>query len=262
MKNKRVEYNTVSKSLTSLDIRGSLSTWGTWERLVPKQIANDPGSQKLLKSHLRRYEAAMSYSSGKQVLDIACGTGYGSQMLRTSGAASVVGVDKFPIVIQYARQNYQIQGIEFVCVDAEEFEWPEQFDTVISFETLEHLPNPDKFLGRVRSLLRPEGKLLLSVPLGETRHIDPYHLHSFSQEDVFVMLEKSGFLVEQYHCDHLFLTSFELIQWRKLYPESPATIYDLLFTHRGQQLMHNIIFRGGLLVPELLVIAHPTQTSL
>ena len=255
MKHQSVKcHSNISKSS---DIRGSLPTWGTWERLVPKQIAKDPGSQKLLKSHLCRYETATPYSIGKQVLDIACGTGYGSQMLRTSGAASVVGVDKFPNVIRYARQNYQMLGIDFVCANAEEFEWPEQFDTVVSFETLEHLPHPGKFLERVRSLLRPEGKLLLSVPLGETRHLDPYHLHSFSQEDVFILLEKSGFLVDQYHCEQLFLTSFDLLQWCKVYPESQATIHDLLFTRRGQQLIHDIVFRGGLLVPELLVIAHP-----
>ena len=247
MKNQSVKCNSnVSKSS---DIRGSLPIWGTWERLVPKQIANDPGSQKLLKSHLCRYETATPYSNGKQVLDIACGTGYGSQMLRTSGAASVVGVDKFLNVIRYARQNYQMLGMEFVCANAEEFEWPEQFDTVVSFETLEHLSHPGKFLERIRSLLRPEGKLLLSVPLGETRHLDPYHLHSFSQEDVFILLEKSGFLVDQYHCDQLFLTSFDLIRWRKVYPESQATIYDLLFTRRGQQLIHDIVFRVAFSFP-------------
>ncbi len=55
----------------------------------------------------------------------------------------------------------------------------ERFDVVVSFETKEHLLQPNKFLQRIHNLLAPEGYLLLSVPLSETRHLDPYHLHAF-----------------------------------------------------------------------------------
>lgn len=65
----------------------------TWERLIPKQIAGDPASQKLFELHLGRYETAARYVRGKRVLDIACGAGYGSQMLGLSGASAIVGVD-------------------------------------------------------------------------------------------------------------------------------------------------------------------------
>ncbi|MGM3309222.1 class I SAM-dependent methyltransferase [Anabaena sp. WFMT] len=227
----------------------------TWERLIPKQIPNDPASQKLFEIHLRRYETAARYVKGKRVLDIACGTGYGSQMLRRAGAIAVVGVDICPETVQYARKHYQENNVEFVCADALAFEWKEHFDVIVSFETIEHVLHPDKFLDRLRYLLLPEGKLLLSAPLGETRHIDPYHLHAFSQEDVFALLEKAGFLVEQYRCDDWCLTRRDLLLWRQLYPAARPNMREQFLTLRGWQLLRDFCFRGVINVPEFMVAA-------
>ena len=123
-----------------------------WERLVPDQIADDPASQHILQIHLGRYKTAACYAKDKRILDIACGTGYGCQMLRLAGALSVVGVDLSSSAIAYAKQNYQLSGVEFICGNAQTFEWSEPFDLVVSLETLEHLPHPDKFLKRVDHL--------------------------------------------------------------------------------------------------------------
>jgi ubiquinone biosynthesis O-methyltransferase len=227
----------------------------TWERLIPKQIPNDPASQKLFDIHMRRYETAARYVKGKRVLDIACGTGYGSQMLASAGARSVVGVDICPTTVEYAKKHYPETNVEFVCADAEQFKWHEQFDVVVSFETIEHVPHPGKFLERLHSLLLPQGDLLLSVPLGETRHIDCYHLHAFSYEDIFALLDKAGFLVNQYRCDDWCLTRADLLRWRQLYPAARPSLYEQFFTCRGWQLLYDFFFRGVINVPELAVAA-------
>lgn len=233
----------------------------TWERLIPNQIADDPASQRIFELHCRRYETAARYVAGKRVLDIACGVGYGSQMLGLASASSVVGVDISAQTVQYARKNYQMLGVEFVCADAEQFEWSEQFDIVVSFETIEHLRNPAKFIGRIRNLLVPEGYFLLSVPLGETRHLDRYHLHKFSQQEVFCLLEQAGFSIEQYRCDNWFLTRFDLLRWRQLYPAAKLSIREQYFTLRGWRLIRDFIFRGGVPFPQLLVIARLLDDS-
>ena len=178
------EQSDVSNSSVA-SIEGSDDLAVTWERLIPKQIADDPASQRLFEIHLGRYETAARYVRGKRVLDIACGSGYGSQMLALAGASAVVGVDVCPQTVHYAGKHYQAPNVKFVCADAEQFEWPERFDVIISFETIEHLHHPAKFLDRIHSLLVPQGEFILSVPLGETRHVDRYHLHAFSQEEVF-----------------------------------------------------------------------------
>jgi len=236
-------------------IKGSEELPFTWERLIPKQVADDPASQRIFELHFRRYETAAHYVREKRVLDIACGAGYGSQMLGLAGAKAVVGVDLSAQTVEYAKKHYQTPGVEFICADAEQFKWPEQFDVVVSFETIEHLHHPAKFLERIRSLLVPGGNFILSVPLGETRHVDRYHLHAFSQEEVFDLLEQAGFSLDQHSCDDWFLSRSDLLHWRRLYPAARPSVREQYFTRRGWQLMRDFVFRGGVPFPQLLVVA-------
>ncbi len=246
----------------SFQVKGSNpSAWGVWERLVPEEAASDPTIKRMLEIHLARYQTAASYVSGKRVLDIACGTGYGSQMLRLAGATSVVGVDLSAETIRYAKHHYQTPGVEFLCADAENFEWPEQFDVIVSFETMEHLHHPKRFLERLYSLLVPGGKLVLSVPLGETRHFDSYHLHAFTQEQVFALVEETGFSTEHHRCDDCFCNRFEMLRFGLLHPDSIPPIGELLFTRRGWQLIHDFVIQGGLDFPQLLVVAQGNPPS-
>jgi 2-polyprenyl-3-methyl-5-hydroxy-6-metoxy-1,4-benzoquinol methylase len=236
----------------------SPSRWGWGERVVPDMLADESGCQKFVEMSLRRYEIAARYISGKRVLDIACGVGYGSKMLRLAGATTVVGVDVSAETVRYAQQRYQIPGVEFICADAEQFEWSDQFDVIVSFETIEHLPNPIKFLENVRSLLVPDGDFVLSVPLGETRHFDPYHLHVFNQKKVFTLLEETGFSVELYRCDEFFLTRSEALNGAKLYPSSNPSTRNLLFSYRGWRVLYDFVIRGGFDIPQFLVVAKPS----
>jgi 2-polyprenyl-3-methyl-5-hydroxy-6-metoxy-1,4-benzoquinol methylase len=237
------------------------SAWGIWERIVPDQIADDPASQDILQIHLRRYETAARYAKDKRVLDIACGVGYGSKMLHLAGASSVVGVDLSEETLAYARENHQGQDLQFVCGNAEEFEWPEPFDLIVSFETLEHLPHPEQFIRQMSQLLTPEGYLILSVPLGETRHLDAYHLHAFSQEEVFSLMEQSGFWIERSRCDDWFLSRSDLLRWQQLYPESKAPLHKLLFSRRGQKLLWDFLVRGGFHMPQLVIAARKDNSA-
>ncbi len=231
--------------------------WGLWERFVPGQVLDgDPAGQRIAEIHFRRYETALNYVKDKRVLDIACGTGYGTQMLALGGAKSVVGVDVSQESVRYAQQTYQAPGVEFICANAEQFECLDPFETIISFETLEHLLHPDQFLQRLHRLLVPQGTLLLSVPLGETRHLDPYHLHAFQQEEVFALLDRSGFSVELHRVDDWFVPRSSLLQWQKLYPDSQASLGDLFLTRRGLRTLWDFIWQGGFRMPSLLVIAH------
>lgn len=242
-----------------IQVNGTPS-WGLDERLVPNQIQDDSGGRKIFENHISRYETAGHFVSGKRVLDIASGSGYGSQMLKLAGASAVVGVDVFPEAVLYAKEHYQEPGVDFICADAEQFEWSEKFDVIVSFETIEHLRNPDKFLERLRNLLVPGGDLLLSVPLGETRHFDPYHIHAFSQKDVFALLKKSGFLVELFRCDELFLTRSELLHGMNVYPQTKPPLRELLFTSRGRRIVSDLVFRGGFYIPQLLVYCTPSSS--
>jgi len=116
--------------------------------------------------HLARYRFAAQFVSGKDVGDIACGTGYGSLMLARAGAKSVHGVDFSEDAIEYCNQQNDLANVVFTTGDAQNLTGIAdcQFDLVVSFETIEHLPSMDAYLDEMSRILRPGGSFLVSTP--------------------------------------------------------------------------------------------------
>lgn len=126
-----------------------------WETLVNNETALE---------HLHRYALACKFSTGKTVLDIACGEGYGSHLLAQQ-AASVTGVDSDELTITKAKDKYQAANLRFVIANALATSLPEKsFDLVVSFETLEHLQEHEQLMQEFKRLLKPDGLLLISTP--------------------------------------------------------------------------------------------------
>jgi 2-polyprenyl-3-methyl-5-hydroxy-6-metoxy-1,4-benzoquinol methylase len=115
--------------------------------------------------HLQRYRFGMAFVAGARVLDVACGVGYGSQILKQAGAREVVGVDNDPDTIAAARRRPALPQVEFQVGDAQALA-PELgvFDVAVSFETIEHLPEPKRFVASLHQRLKPGGRLILSAP--------------------------------------------------------------------------------------------------
>lgn len=164
------------------------------ERLIPAEIdGSDLAVEKLYRIHVERYEFAARFASGR-VLDCACGVGYGTNILMHSGtgAQTVTGVDIDAEAIDYARANYAGEGVTFECADATTFDSP-PFDTIVSFETIEHVPDPEAIIDNLARLLKPGGIFVASVPVTPSVDINPYHLHDFTQASFRRMFEKRGF---------------------------------------------------------------------
>lgn len=116
--------------------------------------------------HLARYSIARQVCEGRRVLDVACGEGYGSSLLRRWGACSVVGVDVSEAAVDACRRNFG-DAATFVCAKAEDIGagWPAgSFDLIVSLETIEHVDDPAAFLNGVRTLLAPDGVAIVSCP--------------------------------------------------------------------------------------------------
>jgi len=114
--------------------------------------------------HLHRYAFAREFVKGKDVLDIACGEGYGSFLL-ADHAKSVIGVDISDEVIRHARNKYAISNLKFeqgdcLCIPIKD----NSIDIVVSFETVEHHDQHDKMLSEIKRVLRPGGILVISTP--------------------------------------------------------------------------------------------------
>jgi 2-polyprenyl-3-methyl-5-hydroxy-6-metoxy-1,4-benzoquinol methylase len=159
------------------------------ERLVLDQ---DNESNIIYDEHLVRYRLAAKLASGKRVLDIACGSGYGANILAEAGAAQVTAVDISPEAVAAAQKKYTRDNLVYKVGDAEEIkEADESFDLIVSFETIEHLKNPEKYLAQLARVLKKEGMALISTPNIEIfGQKNPYHLHEFTKNEFKEMIGK------------------------------------------------------------------------
>jgi len=130
----------------------------TGERYIPG-IQGDVAVE-----HLHRYALARELVHGKDVLDIACGEGYGSNLLIET-AQSVIGVDAAEDAIAHARQTYVRSGLQFEVGRCDAIPLKSNsVDVVVSFETIEHHDRHDEMMAEISRVLRADGVLIVSSP--------------------------------------------------------------------------------------------------
>ncbi len=114
--------------------------------------------------HLHRYALAADICGGKDVLDIASGEGYGSNLL-AQAAKTVIGVDISTEAIDQAKAKYVRPNLRFLrgAADAIPLD-SSSIDVVVSFETLEHHDKHEEMLSEIKRILRPNGLLIISTP--------------------------------------------------------------------------------------------------
>lgn len=139
-------------------------------------------------AHVVRYQlAATLVRPGDTVLDAACGLGYGSHVLASlSPAARITGIDLSDWAVEFARRNYASDRVDFRCGSLPEAldEVPDaSVDFVVSLETLEHVTDPTALLAAFDRVLKPGGRIFVSVPndwADETgEDPNPHHLHVY-----------------------------------------------------------------------------------
>ncbi len=161
----------------------------TGERFHPECV------REMWYEHWHRYVFALPLARGKDVLDLACGEGYGSHLLSYE-AAQVTGVDFDAQAIEHASQRYQRDNLRYRQGDASQLPFEaQQFDLVVSFETIEHLQAQEAMLAEIRRVLRPEGLLLISSPdkkhySDETGYDNPYHVRELYREEFESLLTR------------------------------------------------------------------------
>jgi 2-polyprenyl-3-methyl-5-hydroxy-6-metoxy-1,4-benzoquinol methylase len=157
----------------------------TGERTLP----DVPAENYWYRRHLAVYEWIGARVAGRRVLDMACGEGYGSEVLSRS-AASVVGVDANPEAHEHARLRYVRQNLSFERGLVETFGEPSEFDAVVFLQTIEHVQDPTAVLAHFKALLAPGGvayvstpNLLTLAPAGAEKSDNPWHIKEYRAED-------------------------------------------------------------------------------
>jgi 2-polyprenyl-3-methyl-5-hydroxy-6-metoxy-1,4-benzoquinol methylase len=136
------------------------------------------------------------------LLEVGCGSGMYLDLMRALGWQRVVGADINPKAIQQAKD---VLGIEAYCGNLEDAQLePGSFDAVSLSHTLEHVPEPMRFLREVNRLMKPGGRLAIIVPnmdgLGSKSfgqnwyHLDsPRHMVNFNRRSLSIALNRAGF---------------------------------------------------------------------
>jgi ubiquinone/menaquinone biosynthesis C-methylase UbiE len=151
--------------------------------------------------HLDRYRFAAERVKGKQVLDCACGTGYGVRVLREiGGAARVVGVDIDDEAIEYACQKHLIDSTAFVCSSGDSLPLSDNsIDIITSFETIEHVPDDIPLVEEFYRVLRNDGILIISTPNQWPLADAPHHVREYDRGSFLKVLERQFDCIKLYN---------------------------------------------------------------
>lgn len=160
----------------------------TGERLIPELHKHS----LTYGEHLSRYLSVTEIVKGKKVLDVACGVGYGTQLLAKT-AKEVDGADISEEAINYAKEHYQAKNVTFTVSDATALPYKTgEFDVVVSFETIEHITNQVAFVKEVRRVLKPGGVFVVSTPNDdEFMEGNEFHVHEFDLAEMKKVVGKA-----------------------------------------------------------------------
>ena len=157
----------------------------TGERTLP----DVPAENYWFRRHLAVYEWIGARVIGRRVLDMACGEGYGSEVLWRT-AAGVVGVDANPEAHEHARLRYQRQNLSFERGLVETYGEPGSFDAVVFLQTIEHVQDPVAVLEHFAQLLAPGGVAYISTPNlltlaapGAEKSDNPWHVKEYRADE-------------------------------------------------------------------------------
>lgn len=156
-------------------------------------------------NHIHRYKFALDEikksQEGALILDAACGVGYGAFYLNENCNCKIVGIDINEKALSIATKNFSSKGITYLKDDCTYLQMAKgyaPFDYVVSFETLEHLKEPEIFLDNIFNLLKKEGTLILSTPNanlgnGKKNPVWSYHEKEYTAEELTKLLTSIGF---------------------------------------------------------------------
>lgn len=162
-----------------------------------RQLLEESHGGRWWGEHVHRYNEALKHIGPTDtILDIACGTGFGTDILAAHTSGKAIGGDISAEAIAECKQHWKKPNIEFRVLDGTALDFPNAyFDAIVSFETIEHTTSYRKMLAEFARVLKPSGKLILSTPNAAITSPDgvignPYHTQEFRLEELKQLLKE------------------------------------------------------------------------
>jgi 2-polyprenyl-3-methyl-5-hydroxy-6-metoxy-1,4-benzoquinol methylase len=148
--------------------------------------------------HMHRYQEAAKLlpHSSLNILDIACGSGFGSSFLAQSGN-TVIGGDLSEITITECNSKFNQSNLSFKIIDGTNIPYPDEFfDVVISFETIEHTKQYQEMLNEFKRVVKKNGLIIISTPnflINSPKGFvtNPFHTQEWIYEDLSKILDQA-----------------------------------------------------------------------
>lgn len=171
----------------------------TGERTLP----DVPAENYWYRRHLAVYEWIAARLAGARVADLACGEGYGANVLART-AADVIAVEANPEAYEHARLRYRRANLRFERGLVEEFAEP--CDAVVFLQTIEHIHEPEPLLARFAACapaayISTPNRLTLA-PAGAERSGNPWHVREYTAAEYHELLDPHFAAVELYGVFH------------------------------------------------------------
>jgi 2-polyprenyl-3-methyl-5-hydroxy-6-metoxy-1,4-benzoquinol methylase len=196
----------------------------TGERTLP----DVPEENYWYQRHLVVYEWIRARVGGLRVVDMACGEGYGTNVL-AGAAAAAVGVDANPEAHEHARLRYVGENLRFVRDLVETFDEPA--DAVVFLQTIEHVQNPDEVLERFKAIVSGSASPLVVVstpnvltlaPEGAEKSGNPWHVKEYRAEEFRALCE----------------AHFSSVQLHGLFHTRKLAVHELAIKKLGWDAVH------------------------
>ena len=179
------------------------------ERLSGETL-HDSRFDSLVAEHFNRYKFCEPFIVGKSVLDAACGNGFGARLMAEAGAKQIDAIDISPEAIAMAQQHYPHLNVRFEVGDLLSLTVTNHYDVAVSFETIEHIVETERYLQVMHNALKPGGLFFVSTPNrkvanpGATRFDkpkNPFHRFELTRDEL-VQLLGNYFLLDEIYGQH------------------------------------------------------------
>ena len=219
------------------------------------EITGNNVTQEQIQRMVTRYLFAAEFCGGKDVLEVACGTGQGLGLL-AKRAGHVTGGDIDENILSKARHHYKGRNnVALKALDAHKLEFSDgSFDVVVLYEAIYYLSHPEKFISEAMRVLRKDGILLISTANKELPDFNPspYSHQYFSAKELFNLLARNGFTRIDLFGDCLIKTGSMKNSIVSFIKKTAVSLHLIPKTMKGKELFKRMFF-GKLrpLPPEL-----------